>query len=118
MFLINVVFLACYKIALLLRHNITYGINGGYMYRIGYPFWRFLAKRGVTLKVRINVMHDEEAGVFVATSPDLRGLVCEAHTFEQLVIEVKHGVNDLVICQLRTDTVPKCPIADLRLCAA
>lgn len=87
------------------------------MYRIGNPFWKFLARLGVPLMLRVNVFKDEEAGVFVATSDDLRGLVAEATTMDELVDEVKLVINDLLIEHLHTvPTNP--PVADLRLCAA
>lgn len=86
------------------------------MYRIGYPFWRVLGGCGVTLSLRVNVMHDKEAGVFVATSDDLRGLVCEAATLDSLVEEVTNSVDELIKLQINP-TVPK-PVTDLRLFAA
>ncbi len=42
-------------------------------YRIGLPFWKMVAKLGVTLKLRIVVFYDSKAGVFGAYSPDLKG---------------------------------------------
>lgn len=46
------------------------------MYRVGWPFWKWAA-RHVPLLIRLEVVHDREAGVFVVTSNDLRGLVVE-----------------------------------------
>lgn len=87
------------------------------MYRIGLPFWKHAARFGVPLNIRVNVMHDDEAGVFVATSDDLRGLVCEASTMDELVVELNSAINDLLSLQLSVEVTPK-PVTDLRLCAA
>lgn len=54
------------------------------MYRVGFPGWKLAARLGVPLLLRVEVMHDDAAGVFVATSPDLRGLVAEAPTIDGL----------------------------------
>lgn len=87
------------------------------MYRIGYPFWREFARMGVPLKVRINVMRDTEAGVFVATSKDLRGLVCEASSIDALVREVEQATHELLTLQMRTELAVK-TVTDMRLCLA
>ncbi len=59
-------------------------------YRAGLPGWKLAARAGFRINVRVNVMKDEEAGVYVGTSPDLRGLTVEAQTLEELRSEV-HG---------------------------
>lgn len=87
------------------------------MYRIGYPFWKLLARQGFPMKLRVNVMRDEEAGVFVATSADLPGLVAEAETMDALVKEVFTVTDDLLTEYLHIST-PSRPTTDLRLCAA
>lgn len=87
------------------------------MYRIGYPFWRTLGGAGVPLTLRVNVLHDEEANVFVATSNDLRGLVCEARTLDELVKEVESSVDELLDLQLNHRQIHK-PVTDLRLSGA
>ena len=66
------------------------------MYRIGFPFWKQAARLGVPLKMRINVMRDQEAGVLVATSDDLPGLVCEAASIEELLVEVNAATRELL----------------------
>ncbi len=55
------------------------------MYRVGFPGWKVAARLGVPLVVRVAVVKDDEAGVLVATSPDLRGLVVESPTREELL---------------------------------
>jgi len=87
------------------------------MYRIGYPFWRTLGAAGVPLQLRVDILHDEEANVFVATSTDLRGLVCEASTLDDLVKEVKSSVDELIDLQLHHRRVQR-PVTDLRLLGA
>lgn len=72
---------------------------------------------GIPLKLRINVVRDEEAGVFVATSNDLRGLVCEAATMDELIKELQSSTHELLSMQLPTEPAAK-PVTDLRLCAA
>lgn len=86
------------------------------MYRIGFPLWKQLARLGVPLTVRVHVQRDDDAGVFVATSDDLRGLVCEATTMDQLVDEINASVNELLTFHL--DGAAQRPVTDLRMCAA
>ncbi|POR11396.1 DUF1902 domain-containing protein [Diaphorobacter sp. LR2014-1] len=66
------------------------------MYRVGNPFWRFLARLGIPLVVRVDVVFDSEADVYVATSPDLRGLVAEAKTKDELISSVYDCVDLLL----------------------
>jgi hypothetical protein len=87
------------------------------MYRIGLPFWKQVARLGVPLKLRINVIHDTEADVFVATSEDLTGLVCEASTMDELVREVDSTTAELLAFHLHDPSVAR-PVTDLRLCGA
>ncbi|WP_295995744.1 DUF1902 domain-containing protein [Rugamonas sp.] len=84
------------------------------MYRIGYPFWRILSRLGLPLKVRVNVLRDDEAGVFVATSDDLPGLVCEASTFPELIREIDGTIDDL-LAELIQDGSSRRAVADLNL---
>jgi predicted RNase H-like HicB family nuclease len=71
------------------------------MYRVGLPLWKTAARMGWTLQVRVEAMKDEEAGVFVARSPDLDGLVVEAKTLEELHVEVMHAADSLLELALR-----------------
>lgn len=71
------------------------------MYRVGFPGWKIAAALGITLVFRVDVLQDEEAGVFVATSPDLNGLVAEAPSLEALFKEVGHGADMLLGEQFR-----------------
>lgn len=87
------------------------------MYRIGYPFWKHLGRVGVPLVVRVDVLWDEEASVFVATSSDLRGLVCEAASLDDLAKEVNSAIEGL-LSGIMEDKIPHHPVTDLRLCPA
>ena len=58
-------------------------------YRIGRPGWRLARRFGARLQFTVDVMHDEEAGVYIATSDDIQGLVVEAATLDELHVEVK-----------------------------
>jgi len=70
------------------------------MYPVGWPCWKLLAKAGISLVVKIEVVYDKEAGVYVATSPNLRGLVAEAKSKEELVGAVYDCVDLLMECEL------------------
>ena len=87
------------------------------MYRIGFPFWKQAARLGVPLKLRIDVIRDPEANVFVATSKDLKGLVCEALSMDDLVKEVHLATTELLTLELRAQPLTS-PITDLRICVA
>lgn len=65
-------------------------------YRYGWPFGPFLAKAGFPTKIRVDVFRDEEAGVFVGTTSDVRGLVVEAESLDQLVKETLDLIPELV----------------------
>jgi predicted RNase H-like HicB family nuclease len=54
------------------------------MYRVGLPGWKLAAKWGVPVRLRVNITQDVEANVYVAVSPDLDGLIVEAHTLDAL----------------------------------
>lgn len=65
------------------------------MYPFDYPLWSLLARFGKRQTIRIDVLHDEEVGVYVATSEKMRGLVCEADTMEELKAEVERVFRDV-----------------------
>lgn len=72
------------------------------MYRVGFPGWKIAARFGSSLLVKIDVLRDDEAGVFVATSRDLPGLVVEAKDMDQLFPEVYDCVDMLLSEQLKS----------------
>ena len=69
-------------------------------YRMGWPLGRMIARLGVPTLIRIDVIKDSEAGVFVGTSEDLNGLVVEADSLEALLQEA----HDLIPCLLDVKT--------------
>lgn len=68
-------------------------------YKLGWPLGKFVARLGIPTLVRINVIRDDEAGVFVGTSEDLVGLVLEAETLDGLINEAKL----MIPCLLNTE---------------
>lgn len=64
-------------------------------YPISYPFAKFFQHFGATLIVRIDVIFDDEAKVYVATSKDISGLVLEAETFQTLESEMREAIINL-----------------------
>ena len=57
------------------------------MYRVGIPGWKLAAKLGVPVRLRVFITQDLEANVYVAESPDLDGLVIDAHTLDEVKSE-------------------------------
>jgi len=80
-------------------------------YRLGWPMARFLGRCGVPIHIRVDVIHDEEADVFVGMSPDLRGLVVESDTLEGVVSEAKLLLPDLL---MESDRCARSVTTDLR----
>jgi hypothetical protein len=79
-------------------------------YPINYPFSKLFQHLGFTLIVRIDVIFDDEAKVYVATSKDIAGLVLEAETFNDLTLEVQEAI--ITLAQL-DKTSPTHTSADL-----
>jgi|SRR5690625_5101016 len=46
--------------------------------------------------LRIKILRDPEASVFIATSPDLQGLVIEAETMNELIKEAQATIDMLL----------------------
>ncbi len=67
------------------------------MYRLGWPCAAFFAEMGIPLLIKVEIIRDNEANVYVATSPDLKGLVVEAETLDELEKEVWNLVPELLI---------------------
>jgi len=67
------------------------------MYRLGWPCATFFAEMGIPLLIKVEIIRDNEANVYVATSPDLKGLVVEAETLDELEKEVWDLVPELLI---------------------
>jgi hypothetical protein len=71
------------------------------MYRLGWPCATFLAKMGLSLLIKVEIIHDKLAKVYVATSPDLKGLIVEAETLDELEKEVWHLIPELLKLDIR-----------------
>lgn len=90
-------------------------------YRVGLPFWKVAARVGVPLKLVVCIHRDDEAGVYFAHSPDLRGLVVEAETLDALRSEVRSAASELLEAAfdgLRPPTTPELRFNDDALCVA
>jgi predicted RNase H-like HicB family nuclease len=70
------------------------------MYRVGFPGWKMAARAGVPLFVRVDVYHDIEVDRYWASSPDLRGLVMEAQSLDELFAATRAAAQDLLELQL------------------
>ena len=81
-------------------------------YRYGWPFGPILWKFGIPTLIKLEVIRDEEADVFVGTSPDLRGLVVEADTLESIVSEAHLLIPELLHCN--SDASNRDVITDVR----
>ncbi|HTW35619.1 MAG TPA: DUF1902 domain-containing protein [Rhizomicrobium sp.] len=62
----------------------------------------------------VNALWDAEAGVWVATSDDIRGLVTESKTFEALLRKLRTLVSELM---RRNGQMPKSGKASYRVVA-
>lgn len=65
-------------------------------YRVGWPGWKLAEKLGARPYYRVDVMRDSEAGVYVARSSDIPGLVVEAPTLDELVVEMDDAAQMLL----------------------
>ena len=66
------------------------------MYPLNWPLSKLVASLGIPLSIKVNVMFDPEANVYVATSPNLRGLVLEADSLDKIRSEVEIAVPELI----------------------
>lgn len=88
------------------------------MYRLGWIFASWLAKIGIPLLIKVEIIHDDEANVYIATSSDLIGLVVEAETLDELEKEVLILVPELLALnnpELHTKAATHLATSNLRL---
>ena len=64
-------------------------------WRLGLPGWRIAASLGISIKIKIDVQKDEEAGVYFATSDDI-GLAVESDTLDELMKEIHSALPVLL----------------------
>lgn len=91
------------------------------MYRVGFPGWKFAARHGVPMMVRIDVHYDPEVKSFWTTSPDLPALVVTGASLDELMREAKTGIDDLMEMELKGHTIqpaPRLSFSRDALCAA
>lgn len=74
-------------------------------YPAGWPFWQTIGRHGVAIRVRVEVFHDVEAGVYVAHKSNLPGLVAEGESLEELFQNVDDGAKDLLASYLESEPV-------------
>ena len=65
-------------------------------YRMPLFFCKTFSVFGTTIIIRYEIFEDREAGVFIATSPDLKGLVCE----EDNLTALKESINSCTLLLL------------------
>ncbi len=90
------------------------------MYRVGFPGWKVVARHGFPVKVLVEIARDDEAGVFLASSPDLRGLHVEGETLDELHREVRSALSALLQLELDgrvTEVIPQLEFRDTALSA-
>lgn len=66
------------------------------MYPFNWPLAEIFNSLGVPLLIVVKVEHDDEAGVYIATSPNVKGLVVEAETLDEVRNEVSLILPDLI----------------------
>lgn len=86
-------------------------------YPAGWPFWKAAARAGVPIGISVNVIRDEEAGVYVACDSNLKGLVAEAPTLDELRANLDAASQDLLLHHLHA-APPRHPVTRLTLAAA
>lgn len=59
------------------------------MYPFNYPFAKFISAIGIPVYIKIEAFLDEEAGVYVASSPNVKGLHVEAESLDELRKEIE-----------------------------
>ena len=84
-------------------------------YRLGWPFGSVVARMGIPTLVRIDVIRDNDVGVYVGTSEDLPGLVLEADTLDELMREA-HDMIPSLLGAKNPDRVSREIIPSLRYC--
>lgn len=66
------------------------------MYPLRFPFSGVLGSWGIPLSIVIKCAYDKEAKVFVATSPDVPGLMVEASSIDELRTETFSLIPELL----------------------
>lgn len=72
-------------------------------YPFHFPLAMLFVKIGFTISIRIEVMLDKDAGVYVATSKDVPGLVIEAESLDEMKKEVTEAIPTLLALNNNSD---------------
>ena len=65
-------------------------------YRIGLPFWKTLARCGLSLTFRVKISKDQDRNCYYVSSSDLGGLTTEAKTLEELAPKIYDRATDIL----------------------
>lgn len=63
---------------------------------LGIPGWKVWAFFGLPVAIYVDVLRDDEAGVYVATGKHVKGLVIEAETLDGIKSEIEKALFDLL----------------------
>lgn len=85
-----------------------------YRYRVGFPFWKFVAQAGIPLRFRIRIHHDKESNSYWAESPDLDGLAVSGMNLDELHSEVRSAAGTLLNLALHGKKARAEPVFRLR----
>ena len=69
---------------------------------LGFPGWKAWAFLGLPVAIYVDVLRDEEAGVYVATSKHVKGLVIEADSLDGIKSEIEKALFDLLSVNTRS----------------
>ena len=78
-------------------------------WRLGWPGWRFAARLGLPIRIKIDVCHDWEADVYFAVSPAI-GLAVEAQSLDTLMKEIETAVPELITLEHASIAHPRTDI--------
>ncbi len=73
------------------------------LYRVGLPGWKWVARLGVPLLVRVRVHRDTETQTYWADSPDLDGLVVSGADLDELQSEAVAAAHELLSMAVHSD---------------
>lgn len=66
------------------------------MYPFNWPFAKTISSLGLPLLIKIQVFYDDEAEVYIATSPMVKGLIIEADSLDEIRKEVELTLPELL----------------------
>ena len=69
-------------------------------YRIGWPGWKFAFKLGMTMSYRYEIVYDIDCKRYVGVSPDIKGLVAECDTIDEVKAIMEGNAPEIVAYQV------------------